>query len=486
MLILSHLQFIDKSILLCFNFFDIKFIRYERHKMKKLKLFFYHNSTWVYTLQYILYSLIIIIAVGLIDLGYLPIRRFLPDFLFMEKDLMQTVLTTLAGALLTITTFTFSTILTVLGSYASNFTPRVVENFLQNKITIKVLGIFIGGFFYCVSELLILKNISIEYGGIAGTIAILYSILCIVYFIIFVQKVIKQVQGVNLIGDVYSDAKKAINREIELRKNTEEYKPYSNQKSYIIKSQNSGYLNLVDADKLSFLLKSYSGLLSVNAKMGQFVNSGIPVAVLQTDMEVDEKLLSSLSDCFIFEDIKIVTTDYRYNLTKLVEIALRAISPSVNDPNTCIHIVKKIGVLLEKLACIDECHILQGDFGSCKIFYSCYTFEEDLFFMFGQMIHYGSADISVIGAILDSMNAILYKCTDNNKPALVKLAKHIGNKCFPKMESNYEKEEMRNRLTNFLDSAKISEFDESAKEMDAVKFVRGEKVKEKDESADLI
>ncbi|MDO5014365.1 MAG: DUF2254 family protein [Clostridia bacterium] len=442
--------------------------------MKKLKLFFYHNLTWVYTLQYILYSLIIILLVGLVDLGVIPLRQILPDFLFMEKSLMQTVLTTLAGALLTITTFTFSTILTVLGAYASNYTPRVVENFLQIKITTKVLGIFIGGFFYCVAELLVVKNISYQYGGIAGTVAILYSILCIVYFIFFVQKVIKQFQGVNLISDVYKDAKISIEKEIKTRKETKEYKPKSYSEIYSVKSKNSGYLNLIDTDKLNLILQDYRGLLTINAKIGQFVDSNAPVAMLQTDDKVDEKLLDKLSDGFVFEDSKIVTTDYRYNLTKLVEIALRAISPSVNDPNTCIHVIKKLGVLLEKLSSVDEKCVLAKNVDKCEIFYSSYTFEEDLFFMFGQIIHYASDDISVISAILDSLTSILYKCTPANKEALIKLVKHIANKSYPKLESTYEREEIKKLLKHFLSSAKISEFDEQGKEIDAINFIRGE------------
>lgn len=93
--------------------------------MQKLKVFFLKNITWIYTLEYIAFSIVLLFVVSLIDLRILPIKDFLPDIIKLRVDFSQGILTSLAAAFLTITTFTFSTILTVLNTYASSFTPRV-------------------------------------------------------------------------------------------------------------------------------------------------------------------------------------------------------------------------------------------------------------------------------------------------------------------------------------------------------------------------
>lgn len=88
----------------------------------------------------------------LIDNGTLPIQQYIPNIFFTSVDLAKQILGTLAGALLTITTFTFSTILIVLTMYSSQFSPRVVDNFLTNKITMKVLGLFVGVFYRIIKK----------------------------------------------------------------------------------------------------------------------------------------------------------------------------------------------------------------------------------------------------------------------------------------------------------------------------------------------
>lgn len=126
--------------------------------MQKLKVFYYNNISWIYTIQYIFFSIILLFLVAMIDLKFLPFGQYLPDFMKLKVGFSQSLLITLSAAFLTITTFTFSTILTVLNAYASNFTPRVVENFINMKITLKVVGIFIGGFFYCVGSLVFTRE----------------------------------------------------------------------------------------------------------------------------------------------------------------------------------------------------------------------------------------------------------------------------------------------------------------------------------------
>lgn len=72
------------------------------------------------------------LAIGaiLIDTKYVPILDFIPDLFLTRVELAKVILGTLSGSLLTITTFTFSTIMVVLTMYSSNFSPRVVNNFL--------------------------------------------------------------------------------------------------------------------------------------------------------------------------------------------------------------------------------------------------------------------------------------------------------------------------------------------------------------------
>lgn len=118
--------------------------------LAKLRIYFDENKMWFYLAQYMLISFLLALAAILVDIRYIPILDYVPNIFLTSVELAKLILSTLAGSLLTITTFTFSTIMVVLTMYSSNFSPRVVNNFLTEKITMKVLGIFVGGFFYCI------------------------------------------------------------------------------------------------------------------------------------------------------------------------------------------------------------------------------------------------------------------------------------------------------------------------------------------------
>ena len=164
----------------------------------RMKMFYNENKMRIYLGNYILISIMLAIGAILIDTKYVPILDFIPDLFLTRVELAKVILGTLSGSLLTITTFTFSTIMVVLTMYSSNFSPRVVNNFLTDKITMKVLGIFVGGFVYCILALFFMRERYSDYLVISATIAVIYSVLCIMYFVIFVYNVSSSISDIVL------------------------------------------------------------------------------------------------------------------------------------------------------------------------------------------------------------------------------------------------------------------------------------------------
>lgn len=399
---------------------------------QRFRLWFNSNKTWIYLVQYIVYSIIILIIVALVDANNWEIRRILPPFLLMKVTLAKTLLTTLAGAFLTISTFTFSTILTVLNKYASSYSPRTVGNFIQKRITMKILGIYIGGFFYCICALLLMRDAFDDRLVVAGGVAILYSVVSIIYFVIFVQRVLHSMKGVNVISEIYGEALPLIQKELKARCDSSPHKSEATPHLTRIYSNNSGYLSLVDYSRLTALLKDHRGLFDVRVKLGDYVVKGFHIA----DLHLEEKLsfdseaerddfLSKLADCFLYEEEKFAEEDYRTNLDKLVEMSLTALSPSTNDPNTAIHCIRKLAILLGKLFQSPSCYIEKLNKDGLKIFYTGYTADEDLYLTFYQIYHYGKADPSVVYALLQALYTIYMMSDPANRGDAREYAQHI-------------------------------------------------------------
>lgn len=85
-------------------------------------------------------SIFLLIVTARIDKGN-PLFPYVPDLFRVKIPLVSSISSALAGSFLAITTFTFSTVMLVVTTYASNYTPRVVENFLANRITMGVLSL---------------------------------------------------------------------------------------------------------------------------------------------------------------------------------------------------------------------------------------------------------------------------------------------------------------------------------------------------------
>lgn len=380
-----------------------------------------------YSLQYIIVSMILLILVYFIDFRRVQLVHLLPDGILMKAESAKAILSVLAGALLTITTFTFSTILVVITMYASNFSHRVVENFIDQKITMKVLGIYIGGFIYCILSIVLIDYYE-KSQVICGFVGVLYSLVCMGYFVRFVQSVIKNFQSVNLIGSIGDEAIEVIDQEVKRRVETTEYTPRDGFNKTDIFSEKYGYVSFIDYEAIENQFEANEAF-TIKVHLGDFINEDtlIGTAINMKD-KLEDDAIDRIRNAFLLSDKKVSHIDYRYNMTKIYEIAARALSSGVNDPNTAIHCINKLGVLLRRLAKIDQHKIQYRDHDGAAIYYTSYRFREDLIRYYVPLVHYGQSDAMVIRAIISSLKIMLPVATDQNQSVIGELLLYIRQK----------------------------------------------------------
>ena len=98
----------------------------------------FRKSVWIYPSIISFISLVGAVLVGMADSGsFLNLPGIVPEFFLTSVDLSKNILGVIAGSLITMTTFTFSTTMVVLTTYSSQFSPRTVENFLSDDDTMK-------------------------------------------------------------------------------------------------------------------------------------------------------------------------------------------------------------------------------------------------------------------------------------------------------------------------------------------------------------
>lgn len=404
--------------------------------INKIRIFFQNNTIWLYLSKYVLISVFLALIVILIDTKFLNILNLIPSIFLTSVDLAKLILGTLAGALLTITTFTFSTIMVVLTMYSSNFSPRVVNNFLTDKISLKVLGIFVGGFFYCILALFFMRDNLSDYSVLSATIAVIYAGLCVIYFVIFVYRVASSIQASKLIKRVYDESAEIIDRSIAFRNDQKTLATYELgvfKGKMAITANRNGYIEAINFKKILTLLKALESRLIIRRDLGMFVSKNEEIATLYfNEIEIDDDLLDQIRSQFSIEDERFAYNDYRFSLEKITDIALRAISPGINDPNTAIYCIHILGILLSKLSEIKSQYIvIEDENAQSQIIIDNYHFDQDLYFTFYQIIHYGKHDLSVVIALFGALKTIRLTASDANFQLITDFSDYLFDACSP-------------------------------------------------------
>ncbi len=371
------------------------------------------NSLWLLPSLYCVFSLILAIFIITIDTTfYKQFQNVIPAILLTRVDLAQTILGVIAGSLLTMTTITFSTIMVVLTTYSAQFSPRTLRNFVTRQITMRVLGVFMGGFVYSIFSLLFMKS-TIDHPVISSGVGVIFALVCLAYFAYFIHHVATYIQVTNLIHLLTDDVLKIVQHKVDLVEKHDhisiEKETYQKPHSYIkgteICSGKYGYLQLMDYNKLLQLAIENDQIIEMNQKIGQFITQK---QCILTVYHLNEKVTVDYQPMITVGTDRTTMQDEEFALKKIVEITLRATSSAINDPNTAIDCIHHLGLALGEVGKLDGNYIIYKDeHGQARVIVPQKRFQEILYSTFYQIIHYGREDISVILSIFDALIMIV-------------------------------------------------------------------------------
>lgn len=415
------------------------------------------KSIWLYPAFIGLLSLSFAIIIGQLDINSsIELYTNVPSVFLTSVELSKTILGTIAGSLITMTTFTFSTTMVVLTTYSSQFSPRTVENFLSDDDTMKALGVFVGGFIYSIIVLLFMKNSLEDKLVISASLGIIYAIICLIYFVRYIQHVGSFIQTNNLIRRLHDLSDKRIDDYLEFLEDKEIIHSLSLSSDFIVKIQSKdyGYIQLIDYSKINKVAESIQGKVFIDKVHGQYLSTGSTLFTIEfkENIQINQDDIESLLSAITIGDKKSDIQDFNFSIQKIVEIGLRAISPGINDPNTCIHCLRILGILLGKLSHIEGLYALykKEDENYPRVYYELIDFKEELIDTYIQIINYGKSDLTVINSIIKSLYFIGEQASRKNKDKIKELLEYIWIKIdgdnLKSMELHILKKEKENLL----------------------------------------
>lgn len=275
----------------------------------------------------------------------------------------SSVLSTIAASMMTITGVVFSMTLVAMTLASSQFGPRLLRNFMGDTSNQVVLGTFLASFLYC---LLVLASIRRGADGqvvpqLSITGAMLISIIDIGVLIYFIHHVSVSIQGDAIVARIGSELVAAIERLVPAEPKQDESPragmPESVQqdvpelrKFCEVQALVDGYLQYIDTDNLRKIAREEDLELHVQHRPGQFIAKGSIVVIAYNRADLSTDLAKRICSGFSLGYAPVAAQDVAFCIRQLVEVAVRSLSPGINDPFTAVLCIDRLGSGLRRLA----------------------------------------------------------------------------------------------------------------------------------------
>lgn len=326
------------------------------------------------------------------------------------------VLSTIAGSMITVAGVAFSITIVALTLASTQFGPRLLRNFVRDLGNQVVLGTFVSTFVYC---LLVLRTVR---GGdrtefvpyVSVTLGVAFALTSLGVLIYFIHHVATAIQADSLIAAVAAELEEAIDEMFPERlgePGPEMERPARDAAmegdGLAIASQHSGYIQGLDDEELMEIACEEDLLLRLNRSPGRFIAAGGTLTHVFASGRAGDAVASRIRSAFILGRRRTPTQDPEYAVHQLVEIAVRALSPSVNDPFTTMTCLDWLGAALGELAGRKVPSPFRYDgHGRLRVIAEGPDFRGMADAAFNQIRQYGSGSVSVILRLLDTIAAV--------------------------------------------------------------------------------
>ncbi|WP_417814681.1 DUF2254 domain-containing protein [Thalassospira alkalitolerans] len=288
--------------------------------------------------------------------GILPV--FWPRFdqLATVRDLLGTLLATLV----TVTTFALSITMVVLTLAAGSLGPRMIRNFMGDSKTQNALGIFVGSILFLITSLMLMGDASEIAPAlqVVTTAGIALFVVCVFVLILFVHHLGRSIVADEVIQRVGNNLEKTIasasntlNDPIRAAEKAQITLPDTldipDQEA--LYANHSGYVQGIDYEKLRDVAQMQDICVSLMVRAGQHVIKGEIIGQISTTSTAETPQTapatcqSKIGDHILIGNYRTAMLDIEFALRQLVELALRALSPGVNDPFTAIAVIYRLG-----------------------------------------------------------------------------------------------------------------------------------------------
>ena len=374
---------------------------------------------------------------------------FVPKVLFpshSDPQVAQVILGGIAASIMTVVSIVFAILLMTLTLASMQFSPRIIVSFSKDRVTQWTLGIFLGTFSYCMAALPAARSLPHPFAPVAAVLgAMLLALACVAWLLFFIHHISRAISVNHIVDRIASETEAIVDEMMRWPHRAGRPESHDPRPGYswetTITSEVSGYIRFLDARRLVAVAKSYHVKVDVLRRVGHFVPAGVPLMKLSKGDRMPPEGIEQLRGAFDFGPARTLQQDVEFGVLQIVDIALKAISPAVNDPTTAIGSVDQLSRILIRFASRETPEsILYDPPGVFRVHVPSIGFERLLDSAFEQIRSYSRSDVAVSLRLLRALTDIAGTTPD---PMFRRILAERGRRVIEGCTSALSEEELR-------------------------------------------
>lgn len=310
---------------------------------------------WFYPALFSLLGLTLAVTMIWIDVnGYAHRLVEIDGFVAARPEGSLTILSVMAGSMIGTAATVFSITIAAVAYASGNYGPRLLTNFMEDRGNQLSLATLIGSFVYAVVVLRAVRVAGESPAGAMpgfvpqGSLAIAYVLIaiCVAVLVYFLHHIPSSIRINTVLEQIGQRLLEAIR--VTYPQEDSFCEPEPSRGGEPLAAAKAGYVQLIDFAGLEKTAREAGCVLSLRIRTGDFVHRG--VALVEIAGERPDDLDAQIRKSFTIGPVRTPEQDPQFLIDELVEIALRALSPGINDPFTAINALHWLGAATSEIA----------------------------------------------------------------------------------------------------------------------------------------
>ena len=324
-----------------------------------------------------------------------------------DGESASTTLQTVATAVITATSLTFSLVVVALQLASQQFSPRLLREFARDRVIQSVLAVLVATFVYALTVLRSLGTDQRPLPALAVLVGFLLGIVSAAALVSFLSHIARAIRVDTMMVTVHAETQAVMRRSYPILEEPGAPAPGQDlpgpDGGAVLVAHRSGFVQSLTVQRLVADMAKHGAFVRVAVRPGDHVTEGTPVATAwSVERAIDvEELTAALSAAISYGYERTFEQDVAFGFRQLSDIAVKALSPGINDPTTAIHALGHASDLLRDL---QGRQLGPGVFddasGAPRVLMPDRDHRYYLDLAIGQVRRYGAAEPTVLVALL--------------------------------------------------------------------------------------